>query len=97
MRKVKICLFGLLTAVSLMGVLVAAQKKSPRSVPNAYRENNCVVCHASLMEPDKPFVWINASDIFKNREAIVGAHSDIIHPETFHLIASIVDQLHATA
>lgn len=45
----------------------------------------------------KDITNVNASGVFKNRAAIVGAHSDIMHPETFHLIASIVDQLHATA
>jgi hypothetical protein len=51
MRKVKVGLLCLLGAISLAWPFAAVQKKTSRSVPNAYRENNCVVCHANLMEP----------------------------------------------
>lgn len=49
MRKVKLGLLCIIFSVSLL--FAAAQKKAPRTVPRSYRENNCVVCHANLLEP----------------------------------------------
>jgi hypothetical protein len=42
----------------------------------------------------KDITNIDASLVFKASEPFVGAHSDLWHPETFHLIASVVDQVH---
>lgn len=54
MRRIKygcVLLFGLM---SLLFIVAAAQKSATpkqRGVPLAYRNNNCVNCHAGLMEP----------------------------------------------
>lgn len=51
MQIIKVGLLCLIGVISLTWSFVAAQKKSSRTVPVAQRENNCVVCHASLLEP----------------------------------------------
>ncbi len=54
MQKIKLGFVLLFVVVSLLLVLAAAQKSSRpqgRALPSAYRANNCVSCHASLIEP----------------------------------------------
>ncbi|MFN7930948.1 MAG: cytochrome c3 family protein [Blastocatellia bacterium] len=51
MRNVKVGLFCLVSALSVMLVLAGVQKKQPRTTQHAYRENTCVTCHANLQEP----------------------------------------------
>ena len=56
MRKIKLGCVILFGAIGLLLVLAAVQKAAPQKksksiVPSAYRENNCVICHASLVEP----------------------------------------------
>ncbi|HEX4946742.1 MAG TPA: cytochrome c3 family protein [Blastocatellia bacterium] len=55
MRRIKLGLVILFGLISVLFVAAAqrsaAQKKSQRAVPSALRDNNCVSCHASLIEP----------------------------------------------
>jgi hypothetical protein len=56
MRKTKLWLVVVFGVVSLTLSLAAAQKKrgqkkAARAVPAAFQKNNCVICHAGLIEP----------------------------------------------
>ncbi|MBL8202818.1 MAG: cytochrome c3 family protein [Blastocatellia bacterium] len=54
MRRIKLGLVIAFSTVSLLLVVAVAQKSSrqpSRTVSAVYRENNCVICHASLVEP----------------------------------------------
>lgn len=51
MRKLKIGVLCLVSLASAIPFFTAAQKKTARNVPPRYRENNCVTCHANLLEP----------------------------------------------
>jgi hypothetical protein len=46
-------IFGVLSVLAVLAATPnsAAQKKNQSNVPAAYRANNCVICHASLVEP----------------------------------------------
>jgi hypothetical protein len=54
MRKMKLGLVVLFAVISLVLMVAAAQKSAAqkrRSVPAKYGQNNCVICHSSLVEP----------------------------------------------
>ena len=54
MRRIKIgllILFGLLSAALLIAAAQKSAAQKSRTVPSAFRENNCVNCHANLLEP----------------------------------------------
>ncbi len=51
MRKAKIVVVMICGILSLSVFLGAMQKKTPHGVPNVFRNNNCVTCHAGLKEP----------------------------------------------
>lgn len=61
------------------------------------RIGSIALLDASISYPDDAFVMditnVDASLVFKADEPVVGAHSDFWHPETFHLIASVVEQV----
>jgi Cytochrome c554 and c-prime len=51
MRIVKILTVTVFGILSLTMLIAAAQKKTPHGVPNVFRNNNCVTCHAGIKEP----------------------------------------------
>ena len=51
MRIVKILTVTVFGILSLTLLIAAVQKKAPHGVPNVFRNNNCVTCHAGLKEP----------------------------------------------
>ncbi|MBS1810635.1 MAG: cytochrome c3 family protein [Acidobacteria bacterium] len=65
MRQLKLVLLCLVGAASLTWSFVIAQKKAPPAARNTYGENNCVICHARLLEPVGVsahfFEWLNSA------------------------------------
>jgi hypothetical protein len=65
MRKTKTCLLILFGIACLSLPVIAVQKKANKSRLTAYRDNNCVICHSSLLEPVRVsahyYEWLNSA------------------------------------
>src|SRR5262245_34585817 len=65
MQRTKICLLILFGIACLAFPVVAVQKKANKSRLTAYRDNNCVICHSSLLEPVRVsahfYEWLNST------------------------------------
>ena len=65
MRRMKICLLILFGIACLALPAVAVQKRPEKSRMTAYRDNNCVICHSSLLEPVRVsahfYEWLNSA------------------------------------
>lgn len=65
MRRTKICLLILFGLACLALPVIAVQKKANKSRLTAFRDNNCVICHSSLIEPVRVsahfYEWLNST------------------------------------